>query len=137
MTISPEEIVKHYQELSDIEDGFRSVKDLIEARPVHHKKDERVCAHLFVAQLAQVLMRQLRHHLQKAGSYLSAPDAMEAMKSLGVAVLNIDGEQQILAGGMSRDARTVIQILGINNTQPPGSIRAQKTRVMEGPVVAN
>jgi len=75
--------------------------------------------------------------MQKAGSYLSAPDAIGAMKSLGVAVLNIDGERQILAGGMSRDARMLIQILGINNTQPPGSLRAQKKSVIEGPVVAN
>ena len=41
-------------------------------------------------------IRQLRARLQKADSYLSAPDAIEAMKSLGVATLNIDGQRQIL-----------------------------------------
>lgn len=137
LTMSPEDIVAHYKELSDIEDGFRSIKDIIEARPVHHKKDDRVCAHLFIALLAQVLMRQLRTHLQKGNSYLSAPDAIEAMKSLGVAVLNLDGQRQVLTGGMSRDARQVIQILGIRNTQPPGSLRSQEKRITEGSVVAN
>ena len=137
MTMSPEEIVAHYKELSDIEDGFRGVKHIIEARPVYHKKDDRVCAHLFIAQLAQLLMRQLRHHLEQAGSYSSAPDAFKAMKSLGVALLNIDGQRQILAGGMSRDARTVIRILGIRDTQPPGSCRAGNKAVARGHVVAN
>jgi transposase len=137
MTMSPEDVVAHYKELSDIEDGFRSIKDIIEARPVHHKADDRVCAHLFTAQLAQVLMRQLRHHLQQAGSYLSAPDAIEAMKSLGVAVLNMDGKRQVLAGGMSRDARQVTQILGIKNTQPPGAPRSGKDNATTAPVVAN
>ena len=137
MTMSPEEIVAHYKELSDIEDGFRGVKHIIEARPVYHKKDDRVCAHLFIAQLAQLLMRQLRHHLEQAGSYSSAPDAFKAMKSLGVALLNIDGQRQILAGAMSRDARTVIRILGIRDTQPPGSCRAGNKAVARGHVVAN
>jgi transposase len=136
MTMSPEDIVAHYKELSDIEDGFRSVKHIIEARPVHHKKDDRVCAHLFVAQLAQLLMRQLRHHLQRAGSYLSAPDALEATKSLGVAVLNIAGKQQVLAGGMGRDARHVFDLLGIRNTQPPGSIRTASERAPKRHVMA-
>lgn len=126
MTMSPEEIVAHYKELSDVEDGFRSVKDIIEGRPVHHKTDPRICAHLFVAHLALLLNRQLRHHLDKAGSYLSAPDALEAMKSLGVAVLDMNGQRQIFAAGLKRDARRVLQILGIHDTQPPGSMRLRK-----------
>jgi len=137
LTMSAEEIVAHYKELSDIEDGFRSIKDIIEARPVHHKTDPRVCAHLFISVLAQVLIRQLRVHLQKADSYLSAPDAIEAMKSLGVATLNIDGKREILAGGMSRDARRVLQILGINDTRPPGSLRAAKNVAPEDHVMTN
>lgn len=137
MTLSPQDIVAHYKELSDLEDGFRSVKDIIEARPVHHKRDDRVCAHLFIAQLAQVLMRQLRHHLLEADSYLSAPDALEAMKSLGVAVLNVNGQRQILAGGMSRDARQVLQILGIRNTQPPVTPGAKENDAEKRSVMAN
>ena len=137
LTMSPQDVVAHYKELSDLEDGFRSVKDIIEARPVHHKKDARVCAHLFIAQLAQVLMRQLRHHLEEADCYLSAPDALEAMKSLGVAVLNIKGQRQVLAGGMSRDARQVVQILGIRNTQPPGTPTAKKSDDEKRAVMAN
>ena len=137
LTMSPQEIVAHYKELSDLEDGFRSVKDIIEARPVHHKKDIRVCAHLFIAQLAQVLMRQLRHHLEQTDTYLSAPDALEAMKSLGVAVLDINGQRQVLAGGMSRDARQILHILGISNTQPPGPRTAQKCDTKNRLVMAN
>ena len=137
LTMSPEDIVAHYKELSDIEDGFRSVKDIIEARPVHHKTDDRVCAHLFISLLAQVLIRQLRNHLQKADSYLSAPDAIEAMKSLGVAVLDIGGQQRVLAGGMSRDARQVIQILGITNIQPPGALGAPNNTAPQTHVMTN
>ena len=137
LTMSPEDIVAHYKELSDIEDGFRSIKDIIEARPVHHKTDPRVCAHLFISVLAQVLIRQLRAHLQKADSYLSAPDAIEAMKSLGVATLNIDGQRQILAGGMGRDARNVVRILGINDTRPPGSLRAPENTAPRNHVMTN
>jgi len=42
------EAVACYKELNTVEQGFRDLKDVIEMRPVYHKTDERIEAHIFV-----------------------------------------------------------------------------------------
>jgi transposase len=117
------EAVAHYKELSDTEAAIRSLKDIIEGRPVWHKKDERICAHLFIAQLSLLLLRLLRERLERASIALSPKDALEAVKSLGIAVLDLNGKQNVMAAGPKRDARRVLSALGIQDIQPPGSMR--------------
>jgi hypothetical protein len=69
--ISPREAVAHYKELSDIEAGFREFKDIIQGRPIYHQREDRICAHLFIAQLALLVFRQLRFHLDRKNVLLS------------------------------------------------------------------
>ena len=124
--LDPRQAVHQYKELSDLEEGFRIFKDIIEGRPIFHRKEVRICAHLFIAQLALLLMRQLRRHLETAGVALSAPDAFAAMKSLGVTVLKLNGRNELMVARAKRDARTVLKTLGITNWRPPTSTETIK-----------
>jgi len=117
--LDPREALKRYKELSDVEDGFRSLKDLIRARPIYHRRDERICAHLFIAQLAFLLLRQLRHRLEQANLPLSPRDALAAAKSLGVSILEVNGKTQVLPSSAKRDARRVFTALGVQTLTPP------------------
>jgi hypothetical protein len=119
--LTPEEAVQHYKELGDVEDAFRHLKDVVEGRPIFHKTDPRVCAHLFIAHLALLLICHLRRRLDDAEVILSPTDALAAAKSLGISVLDFNGERKTLAAGAKRDCRRVLSTLGIDNTQPPGS----------------
>jgi transposase len=123
--LSAEDAVAKYKELSDLEDIFRTVKDVIDGRPVYHKIDKRICAHLFIAQICLMLIRQLRYHLEKKSVVLSAQDALYAVKSIGIAELNLKGEKHLLVSTPRRDARRVMRALGIKNLQPPG-LRTEK-----------
>ena len=51
--LSPEDTVRHYKDLSHVEQAFRSIKtmDLL-VRPIHHRLEGRVRAHLFICMLA-------------------------------------------------------------------------------------
>jgi len=118
-TLSPMEAVHHYKELGDVEESFRNLKDLIEGRPVFHKTDQRACAHLFVAHLALLLLCHLRRRLEEAGLALSPRDALQAAHSLGVAVLDMNGQTEVLAAGAKRDCRRVLDALDILDTRPP------------------
>ena len=108
---------------SSLLDPFRGYKDLIDGRPVWHKKDERICAHLFIAQLSLLHLRLLRERLDRASVPLSPKEALEAVKSLGVTTLDLNGKQHVMAAGPKRDARRVFAALGIENLEPPGSTR--------------
>lgn len=51
-----EEVVSRYKSLSQVEQAFRNLKTVsLELRPVHHKKDERIRAHVFLCMLAYYL----------------------------------------------------------------------------------
>jgi transposase len=121
--ISPEEAVAHYKELSDIEAGFRDLKDVIQGRPVYHQRDDRICAHLFIAQLALLLLRRLRHHLREKQVPLSPSDALAAVESIGVAELDLKGHKEVLVSRPKPHARQVLTALAITDLKPPGSTR--------------
>ena len=45
-------VVAIYKDLSDVERGFRQLKDVLAMRPIYHRIKARVKAHIFVAALA-------------------------------------------------------------------------------------
>jgi len=121
--IAAEEAVAHYKDLSDIEAGFREFKDVIEGRPVYHQRDDRICAHIFIAQLALLLLRRLRHHLQEKQVRLSPGAALAAVQSIGVAELDLKGHKEVLVSRAKPYATQVLTALGITDPKPPGSTR--------------
>ena len=54
--MSKENVVKAYQGLQKVEQAFRNMKTvLLELRPIHHKSDDRIKAHVFIVALAYYL----------------------------------------------------------------------------------
>ncbi len=59
------EVVASYKKLSFVEQAFRNLKTVqLEVRPVYHKKDERIRAHVFLCMLAYYLQWHARQRLQ-------------------------------------------------------------------------
>ena len=56
-----------YKQLNEVERGFSHLKGLLELRPVYHRRDERLQAHVFVAALALLLDRALEKSLRAVG----------------------------------------------------------------------
>jgi len=117
--LRPEEAAEVYKQLSDVEWAYRDLKDVIALRPIHHKTDPRIEAHIFVATLALFLKRTLEHHLREAGLYLSPTEAFAAMRSVGVSVLDFDGRRRLLTTAGGRDARRIVRALGVEPLAPP------------------
>ena len=78
LDLSAVQAVEAYKELSEVERGFRELKDLIEMRPIYHQQPKRVRAHIFVAALAFLLDRALEKKLKAAGVPMSSAQALEA-----------------------------------------------------------
>jgi len=119
--VDASEAVGAYKELDTVESGFCDLKDVIEMRPVYHQKDERIEAHIFVATLALFLKRSLEHQLAPALPELSGSEAIAALRSIGLAELDLNGRTTRLVSGGGRDARRVIKALGIADLNPPRS----------------
>jgi transposase len=114
------EAVACYKELNTVEQGFRDLKDVIDMRPIHHKTDDRIEAHIFVASLALFLKRTLEYQLADKLPQLSATDAFAAMKSIGLTELQFDGQSRRLVSAGGRDARRILVALGVRDIDPPG-----------------
>lgn len=56
-TLSPEDIALGYKQLSEVERGWRDLKHVLDLRPVYHRKEERIRAHVLLCWLALLLVR--------------------------------------------------------------------------------
>jgi len=126
--LSALDAVRMYKELSDVERGFRSLKDVLQMRPIYHHIAPRVKAHIFVAALGLLMMRLVERALKDARLDLSAADAIRALHTVRVVSFHLPG--QPLRQGVSRGsprARQVLKALGILDTKPPACSQAPET----------
>jgi transposase len=111
--------VAHYKELNEVERGFRSLKDPIGMRPIWHRTDRRVRAHIFVAALSFLIERMLERALQDAGVPLSAQAALTALQTIRHVRFRVDDEERTGVTPGSDRARQVLRALNITELRPP------------------
>jgi transposase len=128
--LSPVEAVRIYKELSEVERAFCNLKDVLDMRPIFHRTDERVQAHVFVATLAFVLHRFIEKKLKAAGLDLSTTEALTALKSVRVVDIDLGNGQhkRTVARGTPR-AASVLRALGISDLNPPALPKGDQTVV--------
>ena len=56
-TLSAEDVALGYKQLLEIERAWRELKTTLELRPIHHRKEERIRAHVLLCWLALLLVR--------------------------------------------------------------------------------
>jgi transposase len=120
--------VAMYKELTDVESGFRQLKDVMAMRPIYHQVEPRVKAHIFVAALALLVQRLLGRRLKEAGVDLSPSRAMQALSTVRLVTFRLDGqgERRGIAGGCP-DARLVLKALKLVDQRPPAPPEEEET----------
>jgi transposase len=118
--LSPVQAVGIYKDLSEVERAFCNLKDVIDMRPIYHRNDDRVQAHIFVAALAFLVHRAMEKKLKAAGVDLSATEALKTLRSVRMVEFRLpDGAtKRSVTRGTSRAAR-VLGALGIADLGPP------------------
>lgn len=125
---SAQDAVRMYKELSDVESGFRSLKDVLQMRPIYHKLERRVRAHIFVAALALLLTRVMERRLKDAGVLMSAAQALQALSTIRLVSFRLDAQRarRGVSTGSPR-ARQVLKALGISDLKPPLPVGTETT----------
>jgi len=59
-TLSMPDVVRAYKQLKEVERAFRTLKGPLELRPIHHRLEDRVKAHVFLCMLSYYLAWHLR-----------------------------------------------------------------------------
>ena len=79
---NPETLWKYYILLVEIEEAFKTLKMDLSLRPIHHQKDERIEAHIFVAFLAYCLQVTLKQRLKALAPGLTVRAVLEKFVSI-------------------------------------------------------
>ena len=108
-----------YKQLNEVERGFAHLKGLLEVRPVYHRAEARVRAHVFVAALAFLLDRALEKKLRAAGSSLSSPCAWRALESVRCVEVDLGQHRKLCVSRGSAQAAQVLKALGVTRLDPP------------------
>jgi transposase len=125
--LSPVEAVAAYKQLNEVERGFAHRKGLLEVRPVWHRKDDRVRAHVFVAALAFLLDRALEKKLRAAKSTLSSPAAWQALETVRCVEVAVGDRTKLCVTRGSRQANEVLKAVGISELDPSAPPQGQET----------
>ena len=122
------DVVALYKELTDVESGFRQLKDVMAMRPISHQVESRVKAHIFVAALALLVQRLLGRRLQEVEVDLSAERAMQALSTVRLVSFHLEGqgERRGITGGCP-DARLVLKALKLVDQRPPTPPEGEET----------
>jgi hypothetical protein len=112
-TLTDAEVAHGYRTLWRVEDAFRHIKDGIGLRPIRHWNDARVLGHVFVCVLAYTLERLYDRALAKAGAQESARAAIEDLRSIIVATLDVEGRQLRRRSEITARQRQLLAAAGV------------------------
>ena len=118
------EVALKYKQLWMVEDIFRSMKSLLETRPIYHKRDETIRGHVFCTFLALVLRKELQDRLEQRGWALEWADVLHDLDRLQEVELQLDGKAYVLRTEVKGSTAKAFQACGvaIPPTLRPGSL---------------
>jgi transposase len=126
------ELWEFYMQLAQVEEAFKHLKSDLVLRPIHHQKEERIEAHIFVAFLAYCLQITLTRRLKSLAPGLTARSVLEklaGMQMIDVHLPTTDGREVILTRYTQPEAeqRLLLEKLKLKlPEQPPPKITAQQ-----------
>jgi transposase len=124
----PAELWRFYIQLVEVEAAFKTLKDDLALRPIHHQLERRIEAHIFVAFLAYCLHVTLRARLRPLAGGLTPRavlDKFAAIQMLDVHFPTTNGRTLILTRytELSADQKLLVRQLNLNlPPQPPPRI---------------
>lgn len=104
----PEEAMKIYKELQMVENAFDEIKNFLDVRPIHHNKERRVKAHVFVCVLAF-----LTECIIERFSSQTARRIINELETVRVVNLNIGEKKKKLIIELSEDVQNIFKDLSI------------------------
>jgi len=106
---TPEEVVKRYKELAEIERGWRALKSTLLLRPVYHWTEERILGHVFVCVLALQIERWMRNKLKGT----SVPAAIRQLRQIKMVKMEEGERTRFLPTRPTDEQKEILRKLGV------------------------
>ncbi len=120
---TPEEVVKRYKSLADIERGFRVLKSEIEIGPIYHRLPGRIHAHASICFMALILYRVMRSRLKDNHSQISPERALDKLRRIQHQVVKVNDLDPIAAlSNINQEHTAILQALTIKKPTLPAQL---------------
>jgi hypothetical protein len=109
----PEIIALAYKELWMVENMFRTMKSILETRPIYHKCDETIRGHVFCSFLALLLKRALEERLEAKGQTWEWAEILRGLDNLQEVEALFQGKRFVLRSQVIGDAHKAFMAAGV------------------------
>ena len=120
---TPEEVVKRYKSLADIERGLRVLKSEIEIGPIYHRLPDRIHAHAAICFMALILYRVMRSRLRDSHTRISPERALDKLRRIQHQVVKVNDLEPIAGlSSISQEHTEILQALTIKKPILPAQL---------------
>jgi len=109
----PKIIALAYKELWMVEDMFRTMKSILETRPIYHKRDETIRGHMFCSFLALLLKRALEQRLEEKGETWEWAEILRGLDNLQEVEAKFQGKRFVLRSQVLGQAHKALMAAGV------------------------
>jgi hypothetical protein len=109
----PEIIALAYKELWMVENMFRTMKSILETRPIYHKCDETIRGHVFCSFLALLLKRALEERLEAKGETWEWAEILRGLDNLQEVEALFQSKRFVLRSQVIGDAHKAFMAAGV------------------------
>ncbi|MDQ7822531.1 MAG: IS1634 family transposase [Candidatus Eremiobacteraeota bacterium] len=111
-----EKVALTYKGLQDVEALFRDLKDILEARPFFHRKEDMVKAHLFSCFLALQLMVELKKRLESESVSIPWKEIILRLEQISAVKVNVGDSEFLLRTEFPPGVNDIFRAAGV---RPP------------------
>jgi len=118
----PAKLWEYYIQLTQVEEAFKNLKGDLAIRPIHHRLEERIEAHIFIAFLAYSLHVTLGKRCRQTATGLTPRSVLEqlkAMQMIDVAIPTVDGRWLQMARYTHPDKAQQLLLAQLGMELPP------------------
>jgi transposase len=138
----PADLWSFYIQLTEVEQAFKELKNDLAVRPIYHRLERRIEAHIFVAFLAYCLQVTLKAQLKRAANGMTPRAVLEKFKTIQMVDVHVpttDGRELILSRYTQPEPehRMLLHLLQLQlPDQPPPRIVAKQGKLAAEPIPA-
>lgn len=113
LDIPASEVALKYKQLWLVEDVFRSIKSILQTRPIYHRCDDTIRGHVFCSFLALILLKELRSRMQSRGWKVEWQRLKRDLDALVHITTSVNGKTIKLRSRLRGDAGKALKAAGV------------------------
>lgn len=111
--LSAREVALQYKQLWMVEQIFRTMKTILNTRPIYHKCDETIRGHVFCSFLSLLLIKELQQRMSKRGWEVEWADLINDLEDLKETIIETGNKEVILRSELKGEAGKALKASGM------------------------